>query len=146
MKRSKFFFENIPEGEWFIKLDRVAYARIIYNLLSNAVKHGQCTLIKVEIQKNKDQVLIFISNNGIAIPNDKISLIFDRLYKCDAATSCKKKLRFDKGGCQNLLVKWKSGGVHQMSEYVIETENLTKKYKNQIVVDRLNLHVQKGKI
>ena len=25
-----------------------------------------------------------------------------------------------------------------MSEYVIETENLTKKYKNQIVVDRLN--------
>lgn len=32
-----------------------------------------------------------------------------------------------------------------MSEYVIETENLTKKYKNQIVVDRLNLHVQKGK-
>ncbi len=33
-----------------------------------------------------------------------------------------------------------------MSEYVIETENLTKKYKNQIVVDRLSLHVQKGKI
>lgn len=104
-KKQISFLENIPEGEWFIKLDRVAYARIIYNLLSNAVKHGQCTLIKVEIQKNKDQVLIFISNNGIAIPNDKISLIFDRLYKCDAATSCKKKLRFDKGGCQNLLVK-----------------------------------------
>lgn len=33
-----------------------------------------------------------------------------------------------------------------MNEYVIETENLTKKYKNQIAVDRLNLHVQKGKI
>lgn len=33
-----------------------------------------------------------------------------------------------------------------MNEYVIETRDLTKKYKNKIVVDRLNLHVQKGKI
>ena len=33
-----------------------------------------------------------------------------------------------------------------MNEYVIETKDLTKKYKNKIVVDRLNLHVQKGKI
>lgn len=30
--------------------------------------------------------------------------------------------------------------------YVIETENLTKKYKNQIAVDRLNLHVPRGQI
>lgn len=33
-----------------------------------------------------------------------------------------------------------------MNEYVIETKDLTKKYKNKIVVDRLNLHVQKGKV
>lgn len=30
--------------------------------------------------------------------------------------------------------------------YVIETKNLTKKYKNQIVVDSINLNVEKGKI
>ncbi len=86
-KKQISFLANIPEDEWLIKVDRVAYARIIYNLLSNAAKHGQCTLIKIEIKKNKDRVLIFISNNGIAIPNDEISLIFDRLYKCDAARS-----------------------------------------------------------
>ncbi len=33
-----------------------------------------------------------------------------------------------------------------MSEYVIETKNLTKKYKQQMSVDSLNLHVPKGKI
>lgn len=33
-----------------------------------------------------------------------------------------------------------------MNKYVIETESLTKKYNAQIAVDRLNLHVPKGKI
>ncbi len=33
-----------------------------------------------------------------------------------------------------------------MDKYVIETENLTKKYHNQTAVDRINLHVPKGKI
>lgn len=31
-------------------------------------------------------------------------------------------------------------------EYVIETENLTKQYGTTIVVDKVNLHVSKGKI
>ncbi len=33
-----------------------------------------------------------------------------------------------------------------MSNYVIETKNLTKKYKNQIVLDSVSIKVEKGKI
>lgn len=33
-----------------------------------------------------------------------------------------------------------------MSDYVIETNNLTKKYQQQISVDSINLHIPKGKI
>jgi len=33
-----------------------------------------------------------------------------------------------------------------MNEYVIRTENLTKEYGGQAAVDRINLHVPKGKI
>lgn len=33
-----------------------------------------------------------------------------------------------------------------MDEYVIRTENLTKEYQGRIAVDRINLHVPKGKI
>lgn len=36
--------------------------------------------------------------------------------------------------------------VEVKNEFVIETEDLTKKYGSQIAVDRLNLHVPKGKI
>ncbi len=81
------FSVNITEDEWFIKVDRVAYARIINNLLSNAMKHGQCSLIEIEIQKGKDQVLVSISNNGITIPENELPFLFGRLYKCDAARS-----------------------------------------------------------
>ena len=33
-----------------------------------------------------------------------------------------------------------------MTEYVIETENLTKKYKNKTVVNNINMKIEKGKI
>ena len=33
-----------------------------------------------------------------------------------------------------------------MSEYIIETHNLTKRYGNQVSVSNLNIHVKKGRI
>ena len=33
-----------------------------------------------------------------------------------------------------------------MNNYVIETKNLTKKYKNQIVLNSVSIKVEKGKI
>lgn len=50
------------------------------------------------------------------------------------------------GGCQDLLIEWKSGGKINMENYVIETEDLTKKFGNQVVVEQLYLHVPEGKI
>ena len=33
-----------------------------------------------------------------------------------------------------------------MVDYVIETNNLSKKYSNDLVVNSINMHVEKGKI
>ena len=33
-----------------------------------------------------------------------------------------------------------------MSEYIIETHNLTKRYGNQVSVSNLNIHVKQGRI
>ncbi len=86
-KKKIVFSANIPDDEWFIEIDRMAYARIINNLLSNAVKHGKCSLIEISVQKKEDQVLVSVSNNGIAIPEKELPFIFERLYKCDASRS-----------------------------------------------------------
>lgn len=90
---------NIPDEEWFVKIDKVAYKRIMDNLLSNAVKHGGCSFIEIEIgvrmetgleasnQKGKSQVQVSVSNNGATIPARELPYVFERLYKCDAARS-----------------------------------------------------------
>ena len=88
---------NIPDEEWFVKIDKVAYKRIMDNLLSNAVKHGGCSFIgigigvrmaaELEAGKGKSQVQVSVSNNGATIPARELPYVFERLYKCDAARS-----------------------------------------------------------
>lgn len=88
---------NIPDEEWFVKIDKVAYKRIIDNLLSNAVKHGGCSFIGIgigvrmatglEASKGKSQVQVSVSNDGATIPARELPYVFERLYKCDAARS-----------------------------------------------------------
>lgn len=77
----------IPEEEWFMFIDKIAYERIINNLLGNALKHGKCSEMVIGIHQNEDLVIIEIANNGETIPKDKMPYIFDRLYKCDSTHS-----------------------------------------------------------
>ncbi len=81
------FTAEIPDDEWTVKIDRIAYARIIGNLISNAITHGQCSLIEIELKKNSGYVFLSVSNNGISIPEDAIPFIFERLYQCDTSRS-----------------------------------------------------------
>lgn len=78
---------HIPEAEWMILADRVAFERIINNLFGNAVKHGGCSEIEIKVQKNEDRVQIEIANNGEVIPREQLPYIFERLYKCDTSRS-----------------------------------------------------------
>lgn len=76
---------NIPDEEWYVSVDKTAYARIIRNLLSNAMKHGKCSLIEIVIKRRGNRARILVSNNGATIPEKELPFIFDRLYKCDLA-------------------------------------------------------------
>ncbi len=78
---------DIPEDEWFVSLDKMAYARIIGNLFSNAIKHGKCSLIEIVVKRQEDGVSVFLSNNGFAIPEKELPFLFERLYKCDFSRS-----------------------------------------------------------
>lgn len=50
-KQQVSFAVNIPDDEWLVTIDRVAYARILNNLLNNAIKHGKCSKIEIGIEK-----------------------------------------------------------------------------------------------
>lgn len=78
---------DIPEDEWFVSLDKMAYARIIGNLFSNAIKHGKCSLIEIVVKRQEEGISVFVSNNGFAIPEKELPFLFERLYKCDFSRS-----------------------------------------------------------
>ena len=86
-KRQISFSADIPDDEWFVRIDKTAYARIINNLLSNAARHGKCSFIEIDIKRQENRVLISVSNNGIPIPENQLPFIFERLYKCDSSRS-----------------------------------------------------------
>lgn len=82
-KKQVSFSAAIPDDEWFVKIDKMAYGRILNNLLSNAIKHGGCSLIEIAIERRKDRVLVLVSDNGAGIPQKEVPFLFERLYKCD---------------------------------------------------------------
>ncbi|MEP7286832.1 MAG: hybrid sensor histidine kinase/response regulator [Chloroflexota bacterium] len=63
-------------------IDKDRMGRVIDNLLSNAIKYtpegGQ---VVVTVQASPDRVLIKISDNGLGIPTDAISHVFDKFYR-----------------------------------------------------------------
>lgn len=81
------FETHIPDEEYFIRLDRLSYARIVNNLFQNALRHGNCTKITVTVWKEKNVVWIEIRNDGKIIPPNQLPYLFDRLYKGDASRS-----------------------------------------------------------
>ena len=78
---------DLSNDEWMIRIDCMAYKRILNNLIQNAIYHGKCSAICVETKNRAGKVSIYVSNNGIPIPKDQLPYIFDRLYKCDSARS-----------------------------------------------------------
>ncbi len=53
-------------------------------LLDNGIKHGlKNSKLKVNLKKEKDEIILKVSNRGNPIPDEEKSLIFDRFYRTD---------------------------------------------------------------
>ncbi|WP_079530497.1 two-component system histidine kinase PnpS [Halobacillus hunanensis] len=62
--------------------------QVFLNLLTNAVNYtGETGLVQVSLQDHGDSVTISINDNGVGIPEEEISRIFERFYRVDKARS-----------------------------------------------------------
>lgn len=84
IENNNFDYEiNIPERECLARIDINSYTRILNNLFQNVIAHSKGTKLVFDLYEDEKQVTIKVSDNGIGIPSDELSHIFERMYRGD---------------------------------------------------------------
>lgn len=74
--------EKYPKGRLAVKSDQKMLGVVFQNLISNAIKYTPSKgAITIECLKQKDSILILVSDTGIGIPKDQQKKIFTRLFR-----------------------------------------------------------------
>lgn len=69
-------------------IDPIRFEQVIGNLLDNALKHSsEGSTVSMLGKKEKDTVIISVSDEGEGIPETEIPFIWDRLYRVDKSRS-----------------------------------------------------------
>lgn len=73
---------NGPEDSCEVNADASRIEQIILNLLSNAVKYTpEGGTISLTVQRNADETLVSVTDNGPGIPVNERELVFERFYR-----------------------------------------------------------------
>jgi signal transduction histidine kinase len=75
-----------PSVGAFVRGDRVRLAQVIDNLLSNALKFTPPGgVVRVSVRVADEEVALEVADNGIGIPEDQQTELFDRFYRARSA-------------------------------------------------------------
>ncbi|MDY6968489.1 MAG: 7TM diverse intracellular signaling domain-containing protein, partial [Spirochaetota bacterium] len=80
---------SISENTPLITADEDRIQQIMLNLISNAIKFSESGEIKISSKYKSEFLEISVSDNGIGIPKDRISRIFEPFEQADSAISRK---------------------------------------------------------
>lgn len=90
LERNHFEYDfDIPEDEYFLRIDPHSYTRILNNLFQNVLMHSGGNKLTLKLLENEQQVEIIISDNGKGISSSDIPHIFERMYQCDSSRSAR---------------------------------------------------------
>ena len=80
---------NISKESGSFKGDFFKMEQLFINLIDNAIKYTSSGEIKIDIEEEKENIIIRISDTGIGIPQYDIERIFERFYTVDKSHSRK---------------------------------------------------------
>lgn len=85
-----------------MKGDQILLTRMFINLIDNAISYGrQGGYVNISIQKQPSNIIIFIKDNGIGIPEDELDKIWHRFYRGD-----KSRAQAEGFGLGLSMVQW----------------------------------------
>lgn len=80
------FLETSIDRNIIIKCNQDRIKELLSILIDNAIKHGEKkSNIKVELLKNKNNIILSVTNKGIEIPKEEREKIFERFYRGDSS-------------------------------------------------------------
>ena len=74
---------DIPPDLPTLEVDRTRIRQVLLNLLNNARRFTQSGVVRLWATHAKDEVHIGVSDTGLGIPSDKLSLLFDEFFQVD---------------------------------------------------------------
>ena len=78
----------LEEKEMYVELDVDRFSQVIINLITNAINYSKENgHIKVGVLFSKDEFVLAVTDDGIGIPKNTISRVFERFYRVDKARS-----------------------------------------------------------
>lgn len=90
LEQNRFEYDfDIPEEEYFFRIDPDAYTRVLNNLFQNALIHSGGNKLTLRLSEKEQQVKLIISDNGKGISPSDLPHIFERMYQCDRSRSAK---------------------------------------------------------
>ncbi|MGF2618402.1 cell wall metabolism sensor histidine kinase WalK [Rossellomorea aquimaris] len=82
------FKRQLPEKALFVDIDKDKLTQVLDNIISNALKYSpEGGLITFSVTEKEGHILISVSDQGLGIPQDNLTKIFERFYRVDKARS-----------------------------------------------------------
>lgn len=78
--------------EILVRADKDKIEQVIYNLVDNAIKFSHTdTVICVSVEEKGRKAMVSVKDEGIGIPKDELTRIWERFYKSDSSRGKDKK-------------------------------------------------------
>ncbi|WP_409252405.1 cell wall metabolism sensor histidine kinase WalK [Bacillus sp. SCS-153A] len=82
------FKRQLPEQALFVDIDKDKLTQVLDNIISNALKYSpEGGLITFKVKEEEEMIIISVSDQGLGIPQDNLTKIFERFYRVDKARS-----------------------------------------------------------
>ncbi|MCX8721924.1 MULTISPECIES: cell wall metabolism sensor histidine kinase WalK [Lactobacillus] len=79
---------NLSSQALWVEIDTDKFAQVIDNIMNNAIKYSpDGGVITIKLRQERQQIILSIADQGLGIPREDLSKIFDRFYRVDKARS-----------------------------------------------------------